>query len=479
MSLFPMPQLDHTDQNTFDTLVDQWAAKQSRNKLRSMYYDIQNPMKDLGISIPPQLRSLELALGWPAKGVNGLARRCNYDKFVIPGQVGDPYGLSQVMTQNSMDQLIPQAITSAMIHSTSFIETTQGDTAAGEPDVLITVRSALDGTGVWDNRRQALSSALAVSGADESGIPTEFVMYVPGRVLTMRKTADKWRVWQQTNRLPHVPVEPLVYQPELGRPFGHSRISRAAMALTDSALRTMLRGEVMAEFFTAPQRYLLGADESAFQDADGNTASQWKAVMGRFLAIGPGEEGDPVPTLDQFPQVSMEPHFGQLRQLATLFAAEMNLPVGSMGIVQDNPSSAEAIAAAEKELVIEADAANRSFGAALARTGRTAVMLRDGLSSVPTELYGLRVNFRDPATPTRSATADYIQKMVQTFPNTADSPVWLEQLGFDATTVDRLVADARRGRVSSLAQNLRATVDTLAVANPDAAVVAGARGAGE
>jgi hypothetical protein len=473
-----MPQLDHTDQNTFDALVNQWASKQPRNQLRSVYYDSKNPLKDLGISIPPQLRSIETALGWPGKAVNGLARRCTFDKYVIAGQRGDPFELSQVLSENSMDQLIPQAITSAMIHSTSFVATTQGDVQAGEPDVLFTVRSAEDGTGIWDNRRQALSSALAVTDADAAGMPTAFVMYVPGRVLTMRKEGQKWRAFEQRNRLPHVPVEALVYQPELKRPFGHSRISRPVMTLTDQALRTMLRGEVSAEFFSSPQRYLLGADESAFQDADGNTVSKWKAVMGRFLAIGAGEEGDAEVKVGQFPQVSMEPHFGHLRQIAQQFAAETNLPVGSMGIVQDNPASAEAINAAKEELLIEADGANRSFGYAIARAGRTAVMLRDGLTEVTPELYRLRSTFRDPATPSRSSAADAVQKLVQTFPATADSDVWLEQLGMDATTVERLSADARRGRVSSLAQNLRATVDTLAAANPAAAEVAGARGAG-
>ena len=41
------------------------------------------------------------------------------------------------------------------------------------------------------------------------------------------------------------------------------------MALTDQAARTSLRAEVSAEFFSSPQRYLLGADEEAFTDDDG------------------------------------------------------------------------------------------------------------------------------------------------------------------------------------------------------------------
>ena len=60
-------------------------------------------------------------------------------------------------------------------------------------------------------------------------------------------------------------MEPLVYRPSLDRPFGKSRITRAVMSITDSAVREALRTEVSAEFFTTPQKYLLGADEELFE----------------------------------------------------------------------------------------------------------------------------------------------------------------------------------------------------------------------
>ncbi|MBQ1167342.1 hypothetical protein KBZ21_56010, partial [Streptomyces sp. A73] len=39
------------------------------------------------------------------------------------------------------------------------------------------------------------------------------------------------------------------------------------------------------EFYGAPQRYILGASESAFQDAEGNTKSAWETYIGRVLAL--------------------------------------------------------------------------------------------------------------------------------------------------------------------------------------------------
>jgi len=455
-----MPQLDHSDQNTFDSLIDVWQSKLARNQLRSVYYDTKNPLKDLGISIPPQLRNIETALGWPAKGVNVLARRCNFDDFVVPGQESDPFGLSRIQVENQLDMLIPQAITSALVHATAFIATTRGDVQSGEPEILQTVRSALTGAGIWDSRRRGMSAFLSVVATDANGLPVHFVMYLPARVLTMVKSGTSWRVFEQSNPLGRVPVEPMVYQPELERPFGHSRISRTVMSLTDQAIRAMLRAEVSAEFYSSPQRWLMGADESAFQDADGQTVNKWQTVMGRMLAIGLDDDGNK-PEVGQFPQMSMEPHLAHLRQIAQNFAAEQNLPVSSLGIVQDNPASAEAIFAAKEELVVEAEGANRVFGMGLVRSAMNAVMLRDGLTEATPELYKLRAKFRDPATPSKASAADAVTKQVSTFPWMADSDVALEQLGYDETTIERLRIDRQRAKAGDRLTSLVAAAKSI------------------
>jgi hypothetical protein len=473
-----IPQLTPQDQDTFDSLFNQWQGKQFRNWLRTTYFDAKQPLKDLGISIPPQLRNIETVLGWPAKGVNSLARRCVWDGFVVPGDDADPFGLAQIASENNLDTEIPQGITSSLIHSTAFIATTTGDVQSGEPEIVQTVRSALWGTGIWDRRKRALSSALSVVGTDTTGAASEFVMYLPDRVLEINATGGgRWQVFQQRNPLGRVPVQPLVYQPELDRPFGHSRITRAAMALTDQAIRTMLRAEVSAEFYSAPQRYLLGADESAFQDSNGNAVSKWKAVMGRFLAIGRDEETGELPQIGQFAQMSMEPHLAHLRQIAQNFASDQNLPVSALGIVQDNPASAEAIYAAKEELVVEAEGATRVFGQALVRAQRDAVQLRDGLDAATPELQQLRAKWRNPATPSMSSAADAVMKQVQTFPWMSDSDVPLEQLGYDDATVGRLRADRRRSQVGVLTSSLRSAAAS-ALADPTVAEVAGSRGDG-
>lgn len=439
-----IPGLSDAEQGTLVALIEQLDAKESRNKLRAAYYDGRKAVTDLGISTPPAMRRMATVLGWPAKAVDVLNRRCNLDGFVIPGGSAEDLGINELWTANNLDTEAPQAGVSSLIHSVSWLITTLGDVEAGEPEVVITARDALTGTGLWDARRRTLRAFLSVIDRSETGEITEMVMYLPNGNVSMTRARGRWSVERRDHNLGRVPVEPLVYQPRLGRPFGSSRISRAVMSLTDSALRTVVRSEVSAEFYSAPQRYLLGADESAFVDQDGNTKTQWQAIIGRVWAIDSDEDGNK-PEVGQFPQMSQQPHMDQLRAWAQLFAGETSIPISSLGISTDaNPASAEAYHASREDLVSEAEGTTDGWSPAWVRTMQTAVQLRDGLEQIPDAVTGLRAQWRNPAHLSRAAAADATSKLVTAGILPADSEVTLEMLGFDQTTVARIMADRRR-----------------------------------
>ncbi|WP_342800981.1 phage portal protein [Nocardia sp. No.11] len=451
LALSVMPQigdLDHQEQSTLNVLMRQMAAKWPRNELRARYHDGKNVLRSLGVAIPPEIaEKTETVVGWPEKAVEGLAHRIRHDGFVIPGESAEDMGINDMWSANRMDLEAPQAQISAFIHACAFLATTQGDVQSGEPDVLITARSALSGTGIWDPRRRRLSAALSIVAFDES-FPadqrvTELVMYLPDKVVTVRRAAGRWWTERRAHSLGRVPVELLPYRPRLDRPFGQSRISRAVMSITDEAVRTVLRTEISAEFFAGPQRYILGAEPEAFEDATGRQRTGWESVIGRILAIGRDEDGE-LPTVGTFAQMSFQPHLEHMRSIAMRFAGATNLSVGTLGVVTDNPSSAEAIHANKEELLIEAENAASVFGHAYCNAIRTGVQIRQRLDKAPPELAKLRVKWRDPATPSRQAASDSVLKVVQAFPWMADSEVALEQLGWDETTIARAMADKRR-----------------------------------
>lgn len=441
-----------------------WAQKRRRNLKRTAYYDGTQVVKDLGISIPPQVRGLDAVLGWPAKAVRALAQRNIWDGFVTPGQAQDPFELLDVLEQNNFDLELPQAITSAYKHSVSFITTTKGDTASGDPDVLVMPRSAEWSAATWDKNRRRVSAFLAITDTteDQSNRILGFTAYLPDVVLVCVRAGSGWVASRQRNPIGRVLVEALPYDPQLERPFGHSRISRAVMSITDRAARTLLRMELHAEFFSAPQRYVLGVSDTTFEGKD-----KWDAYIGRFNALTKDEDGD-VPKIQELSASSPQPHIDMLRAQAALFSGETGLALSSLGIVQDNPSSADAIYAAKEDLIVEAQQANRVFGGALKNVARKIVMLRDGLSEPLPEMSLLQANWRNPSFPSPVSAADALSKVASVFPWLGDSEVALEHAGFTQSEITRLLSDKARGQASSTLQTLLARAPEKTVTDDNA-----------
>lgn len=447
MDLISIPDLEPDEQNVLDQLLTQLAEKTPRNLLRAAYYDGKNAIRDLGISTPPNFRRIAFVLGWSAKAVDILNRRCNLDGFVVPGASADEFGMTELWTDNYLDTEAPQAGVSSLIHSTSFLVATQGDEEAGEPAALITAKDALSGTGMWDRRKRRLNSFLSVIEFDKEGKPISMVMYLENLNITLLKEAGVWKI----DRRPHsfgVPVEPLVYQPRLARPFGSSRISRAVMSLHDSAIRTVIRSEVSAELYSVPQRVLLGADESAFKNADGTVKTAWQAVLGRVWAIPDDEDATtPRASIEEFSQGSQEPHVAQLRAWAQLFAGETSIPISSLGISTDaNPASAEAYHASREDLISEAEGTTDGWTPPWRRTAIRGLQMLNGWDDekIPAEVLKIRPKWRSPSTPSRAAAADAASKTLDKFPWLADTELGLELYGFDQAFIDRAMADKRR-----------------------------------
>ncbi|RBP98466.1 hypothetical protein CRD60_00960 [Bifidobacterium aemilianum] len=444
---FNLPEhIQGIDEDTYDLLAQLvviWNRKRSRNLLRSAYVDGKHRLDHVGFSIPPSMRDMEEIVGWPDKAVSAHAERCMFDGFVSRTMPQDPFDLSGLMADNRFDVEIPQAIRSSMIHSVSFLSVTRGDERSGEPPVLVMPHSAEWSSALWDFRRRALKGAMVVNDVDSYGTPTMITVFTPEEIVTCRKGTG-WYVESATRHgLGRVPVESLTYRPEIDRPFGRSVVSRAVMSITDDAMRTVLRTEVSAEFYSAPQLFLMGADPESFTDDQGNPIPMWEMVLGRINAVSKDDEGD-VPSLQQIGQQSVQPHIMQLQQLAARFAGETNVPVSSLGIVAENSQSAEAMMAAQKDLVVDCSAANRSYGSALKRIAQDMVMLRDGLAEPTDELRSLEVKWRNPAMPSVIDAGDAMIKLISAFPWMADTVVALEQVGFNDEQISRLLSERRR-----------------------------------
>jgi hypothetical protein len=245
------------------------------------------------------------------------------------------------------------------------------------------------------------------------------------------------------------------------------------MTITERVARTLLRMEISAEFYSAPQRWLMGANESVFENEDGTLRSGWTAQITKVLAVGPDEDGV-VPTTGQYAQLTMQPHMDMVRSDAALFAGETNIPVSALGIIHDNPASDAAMQSAYMALYGEAERSWEPFGAGWVDAVLMAVEIRDGADAAA-RLLGLRAKWSRVDTPTMAARGDFVIKQVQAFPWMAESDVALEESGYDQTTIERLRADRRRAQVSSLVTSIQAAANQV-TADPQIAALAADRG---
>jgi hypothetical protein len=464
-----IPGLSEDDNATLNECLGQLRAVAGINETRRRYFESKQRVRQLGIAIPPQLNSFETVLGWPYKAVKSLATRVKLGGFAVPGADSAEFGIDRIWADNRMGIEAHHAHMSALTYGVSFVAVMAG--GPGEPAAVIRALSPTSSTALWDaNKRRAVAAVSVVSM--EAGYPTELILYLEDKVVTARFDRGRWVLDETPHSLGRCPVVVLAYDSSPEYPFGRSRITQGVMRITDEAIRTSLRMEVSAEFYSSPQRYLLGADESAFQSADGTQRTGWDAVLGRLLAIGRDEDGE-IPTVGQFQQMSMQPHAEMLRTIGAKFAGETNIPVNALGIIHDNPASDAAMHTAYLDLNADAESAHEPFGSAWVDAMRMAVEIVEG-SSEGLEL--LTTKWRDPATPTKSAAADAVMKLVTAGVLPADSAVTLEQLGFDQTTIDRIVADRRRAAVSTLVSGIGDRLGA-ATADPIVQETAAERGA--
>lgn len=440
------------------TLSDLWATlarTTPKNLLLDTYYAGHRALQDLGISVPPQMARTRAALGWPAKAVQALARKHVWEGYTLDGQI-DPFDIGGILQRNDFTLTLMQAIMAAYKHSVAFLTVAPGDESAGEPPVVVRARDGLWTTAHWNARAGMIDAALEITDtteqdADIPGLvtsePSRFILHTLDATIIATAEKHVWSVDRLDNPSRRIMVEPLVYSPEISRPFGHSRISREVRYLTDAAVRTLVRAETSAEFFASPQRYVLGASADqmeAMQD-------RWRAVTGRVLALSPNDEGEN-PTVGQFTQMSMEPHLSMYRQLAQNFCAATGLPQSSVGLFADNPASAEAMQAAEVALSDEAEYQWRVFNGPLLRILQDVLMVAEGLDAPPEESWNVHLSWTPARYVSPQASSDFIVKTVSALPKVAGTTVALQRAGFTTSEIEQMQAEwSQNGLLNRLA----------------------------
>lgn len=424
-----------------------WEGKLVRNQMKYRYYCGKNVLKDFGISIPPQLLDIETVVGWPQKAVDAMAVRSRFDGFKATDEVTQA-ALDAISERSRLRVKYRQAAQSALIHSCCFATVTVDESGSPRIDLY----SAEQAAARWDEAKGRIAYGIVIDEFKD-GIPTMITLHDEDAVIRTWDTGlGFWDYSVEHIGMGRPTIESLAYRPTFRRPFGQSRISRAVMSLTDSAVREALRTEVSAEFFTSPQKYLLGIDPNAFAET-----TRWEAYIGNIMAVSRDENGD-LPQFGQLAQGSMQPHTDYMRALAARFSGETNVPISTLGIIHDQPASAEAIYAASEPLIIECEDFNDNARDTLKTIAAMAlaVIADRPLDELDAASLDFTANFRNPAVPSIVSMADANVKLAAAVPNYAGTDVFWKNVGF-AEDMRREVESEIDEKASAAAQNAAMT----------------------
>jgi hypothetical protein len=435
-----LPLLDLSDDESrlIDELRGDLVTARFPLELRDCYYNGEQVIRDLKISIPPQLQGLHTVIGWPQIGVDALEQRLDIETWRYAGEPEASDELEEVMQANDLLTEAQLAHLDSFIYGRSYAAGGSAEDRDAPP--VITIESPMDMTVDYDARLRAVRSALRLY---KDGDKQAVVLYLPDQ--TVYAVESDTGGWEVTDRDMHdlgvVPVVRFSNRQRSAERVGRSEINSAVMGITDAACRTLLGMEVAREFYGAPQRYILGASESAFQDAEGNPKSAWETYIGRVLALERDEDGE-IPQVGTFAAYDPSAYTKIVDLYARIMATQLGLPPHYLGYTTDNPASADAIRSTEAQLVKRAERKQSMLDAPWAQVLRLALLIWHG--DVPERARRIETVWRNPATPTMAAQTDAAVKLVQAGIIPAESEVALEMVGLSEAQRQRVRADRRR-----------------------------------
>lgn len=386
-------------------LKNKLDKKRNRVLLRYKYYEQKVDVIDLDISTPNGMRWFDCVNGWCSKAVDNLADRLQFDRWD-----NDNFNFQSMYDQNNPDILYDDCMLSALISSCAFVLVTKGPKTDLGQRIRFQVVDGGNATGVIDDYTKLLTEGYAVLDRDDNGNPTMWAYCTPGRTEIYQK-GKRDPVAVETFKCNYCALVPVIYRPDAKRLFGHSRISRACMAYTESAMRTIKRSEIAAEFYSFPQKYATGLSE------DSEQLDSWQASMSALLTFTKDEDGDK-PVLGQFQMASFTPHLEQLKAFASMFAGETGLTLDDLGFVTSNPSSAEAIKAGHESLRLIATKAQRCFSVGFKNVGYLGACIRDDVAYSREEVFETKALWKptfEPDAAMLSAIGDGVLKLNQAF----------------------------------------------------------------
>ena len=462
--------LDADAKLALEQLVEVYADRQPMNRLLEQYYECKQPTPSIGIDNIPDTVRVPTRCDWAAKAVTSVSERVRMNGFTFSGDYRDA-ALDRIERMNGLSTNFNRHVASELVHGCMFATVQRiGDRVA------VRTHTAETASAIWDVAAQRIAAGFVIADSrrtkwsPNAPVPVQVNLHLPRRVVVITQyDAGKWSATSNPTPLDRPMMESFCFRPTGTKPFGQTRITPAVRYYVDEVQRTLRYMAVSGALYAVPKDILTGLTESQIKQMNGQQFSVMMTSL--FMATRDPKSGQ-VPDYKRLQAASPQPYIDSIATYAKLFSGATGVPLNSLGIVQDNPASAEAIAAQREDICVAAEDCIETNRESMRNVALMAMAVAENktMDQLTEEQLTVMPDFKNPMRPSLASTADAYVKIAGVLDGFAQTREFLRGQGFTPSEVESVASQLKAG------ENQRALLAIMGGAKPTSTTTAPVEG---
>ena len=451
--------LDAEAKTALEQLVEVHAKRAAKNRLLEQYYEAKQPTPSIGINNIPDTVDVPARCDWAAKAVTSVSERVRMNGFTFAGDYRDA-ALDRIERANGLSAGFNRHVASELVHGCMFATVQRiGDAVA------VRTHTAETAAAIWDVAAQHIAAGFVVADSrrtkwsPNAPVPVQVNLHLPRRVVVITQhECGRWAAASKPTPLDRPMMEAFCFRPTGTKPFGQSRITPAVRYYVDEVQRTLRYMAVSGALYATPKDVLMGLSEAQFKAMEGENFN----VMATSLFKATRAKDGSVPDYRRIQAASPQPYIDSIATYAKLFSGATGVPLNSLGIVQDNPSSAQAIEAQREDICVAAEDCVETNRESMRNVALMAMAVAENktLDRLTDEQLTVMPDFKNPMRPSLASTADAYVKIAGVLDGFAQTREFLRGQGFTPSEVESIASQLKAG------ENQRALLAIMGGAKP-------------
>ncbi|MFR4568888.1 MAG: hypothetical protein ACLT5H_02040 [Collinsella stercoris] len=451
--------LDSEAKTALEQLVEVRSKHAEKNRLLVQYYEAKQPTPSIGIDNIPETVDIPTRCDWAAKAVTSVSERVRMNGFTFAGEYKDAT-LERIERANGLSANFNRHVASELVHGCMFATVQR----IGE-SVAVRTHTAETAAAIWDVAEQRIAAGFVIADSrrtkwsPSTPVPVQVNLHLPHRVVVITQhSAGKWIAVSNPTPLDRPMMEAFCFRPTGTKPFGQSRITPAVRYYVDEVQRTLRYMAVSGALYATPKDILTGVTEDQLKAMSGSKFS----VMVTSLFMATRDNDGNAPDYKRLQAASPQPYIDSIATYAKLFSGATGVPLNSLGIVQDNPASAEAIAAQREDICVAAEDCIETNRESMRSVALMAMAVAENktMDQLTDKQMTVMPDFKNPMRPSLASTADAYVKIAGVLDGFAQTREFLRGQGFTPSEVESIASQLKAG------ENQRALLAIMGGAKP-------------